>query len=53
VTVVGDSLTMVDIEATAAFARGPDALAWLRRRPGRTGLVVRSDGRAEAFGGSV
>ena len=49
VTVVGDSLTMVDIEATAAFARGPDAVAWLRRRPNRTGLVVWSDGRAELF----
>ena len=49
VTVVGDSLTWVDIEATAAFARGPDALTWLRTRPGRTGLVVWTDGTTDLF----
>lgn len=49
VTVVGTDLTWVDIEATAAYAQGPDALAWLRTRPGRTGLVVRSDGSVEAW----
>ena len=49
VTVVGDSLTAVDVEATAAFAHGPDAAAWLRLRPNRTGLVVWSDGQAEVF----
>jgi thiamine biosynthesis lipoprotein len=46
VTVVGDSLTAVDIDATAAFALGPDAARWLRTR-GRTGLVVHADGRTE------
>ena len=38
------SLTWADIDATAAFAQGPDAAAWLRTRPGRTGLVVWADG---------
>ncbi|MEN3298885.1 FAD:protein FMN transferase [Pseudonocardia sp.] len=43
VTVVGTSLTDVDIDATAAFARGPDAARWLDIR-GRTALIVRTDG---------
>jgi len=51
VTVVGADLTWVDIEATAAYALGPDALAWLRTRPGRTGLVVRPDGTVETWAG--
>jgi thiamine biosynthesis lipoprotein len=49
VTVVGNSLTWVDIEATAAYAHGPDALTWLRHRTGRTGLVVWADGRTDVF----
>ena len=51
VTVVGDDLTWVDIEATAAFAQGAGALRWLESRPGRTGVVVWRDGRVETFGG--
>lgn len=43
VTVVYGSLTWADIDATAAFAQGPEAAAWLRRRVGRTGLVVATD----------
>ncbi len=43
VTVIGDSLTWVDIEATAAFARGADAARWLSAL-GRPGLVVADDG---------
>lgn len=50
VTVVHADLTWADIDATAAFAQGTDALAWLRRRPGRSGVVVWDDGRAEVFG---
>jgi thiamine biosynthesis lipoprotein len=50
VTVVAPSLAWADIDATAAFARGGDALAWLRTRPGRAGLVVWADGTTEAFG---
>jgi thiamine biosynthesis lipoprotein len=44
VTVVADSLTVADIDATAAYAQGPEAASWLQGRPGRTGLVVWSDG---------
>jgi thiamine biosynthesis lipoprotein len=51
VSVVASDLTTADIDATAAFALGPDALTWLRGRPGRSGLVVWADGRAETFGG--
>ena len=47
VTVVADDLTWADIDATAAFAQDRDALAWLRTRPGRRGLVVWSDGRTD------
>lgn len=49
VTVVADDLTWADIDATAAYALGPDAVAWLRSR-GRVGLVVREDGTAEVVG---
>jgi thiamine biosynthesis lipoprotein len=49
VTVIADDLTWADIDATAAFARGLDALRWLRGRDGRRGLVVWADGSAEAF----
>ena len=43
VTVLADDLTWADIDATAAFALGPDAARWLRGR-GHTGLVVHADG---------
>ena len=43
VTVVGTSLTAVDVDATAAYALGPDAVGWLRTRP-HTALVVHADG---------
>jgi thiamine biosynthesis lipoprotein len=44
VTVVAGSLTDADIDATTAFALGPDAARWLESRPGRSGLVVWDDG---------
>lgn len=44
VTVVAGTLTEADIDATAAFARGPDAAHWLAGRPGRAGYVVWPDG---------
>lgn len=44
VTVISASLTWADIDATAAYAQGPDAARWLRTRPGRVGLVVWADG---------
>jgi len=50
VTVLADDLTWADIDATAAYAMGAGALAWLRGRPGRRGLVVRSDGHTDLFG---
>ena len=46
VTVIGRSLTWADIDATAAYAQGDRAAAWLRTRPVRSALVVTSDGRA-------
>lgn len=48
VTVVGSRLSVVDAYATAAFARGPGALAWLRGIPGLSGLVV--DDTVTVFG---
>ncbi|CAM3799507.1 FAD:protein FMN transferase [Nocardioides zeicaulis] len=50
VTVVGPDLTWADVDATAAYALGAGALAWLATRTGRTGLVVWDDGRCETFG---
>jgi thiamine biosynthesis lipoprotein len=44
VTVVGASLTRVDAYATAAFARGAHAIAWLEAMPGYEGLAVSSEG---------
>ncbi|SDX90908.1 thiamine biosynthesis lipoprotein [Modestobacter sp. DSM 44400] len=44
VTVVAGSLTWADIDATAAYAHGPEAAHWLETRPGRSGLVVWDDG---------
>jgi FAD:protein FMN transferase len=44
VTVIADSLTWADIDATAAYALGQGAAAWLGTRPGRTGFVVWADG---------
>nr|WP_233495635.1 FAD:protein FMN transferase [Geodermatophilus sp. TF02-6] len=53
VTVVTASLTDADVDATAAYAQGPDAAAWLRTRPGRTALVVWSDGSTTPVRGPV
>ena len=43
VTVIGTSLSAVDIDATAAYALGPDAVGWLRSRA-HSALVVHADG---------
>jgi thiamine biosynthesis lipoprotein len=51
VTVLGRSLTRVDAYATAAFAMGDRALAWLEARPGTEGLVVAADGTIAATTG--
>lgn len=50
VTVVGESLTWVDIDATAAYARGAGAADWLRGR-GRTALVVWPDASTTVLDG--
>jgi FAD:protein FMN transferase len=44
VTVLAASLTEADVDATAAYALGRKAAAWLATRPKRRGLVVWSDG---------
>ena len=44
VSVITGSLTWADIDATAAYAMGADAPAWLSTRPGRDFLVVWPDG---------
>lgn len=44
VRVIGASLTWTDIDATSAFALGPDAATWLQTCPGRSGFVVWDDG---------
>jgi len=49
VTVLADDLTWADIDATAAYAMGADALAWLRGRSGRRGIVVWRDGGSDLF----
>jgi FAD:protein FMN transferase len=51
VTVVGRSLTYVDVYATAAFAMGSAALSWLDRLEGHEGLVVSADGEVQATRG--
>ena len=51
VTVVGASLTRVDAYATAAFAMGSGALAWLESLPGCDGLVVAADATVAATSG--
>jgi thiamine biosynthesis lipoprotein len=53
VTVVTGHLTCADIDATAAYAQGPDAAAWLGHRVGRTGLVVWADGSTTTVGGTL
>ena len=51
VTIVGRQLTFVDAYATAAYAMGSDALAWIESLPGYEGLVVLADGTREATSG--
>ncbi|GAA1376208.1 FAD:protein FMN transferase [Streptomyces beijiangensis] len=51
-TVVGPRLTMTDAYATAAFARGKSAKAWLERLDGYEALAILPDGqewRTEGF----
>jgi FAD:protein FMN transferase len=52
VTVVGAFLTAVDIDATAAYALGPDAARWLAGRGHHLALVVHTDGTTTAVPGA-
>jgi thiamine biosynthesis lipoprotein len=51
VTVVADTLTWADIDATAAYALDSTAAQWLRSRPGRAAIVVWRDGSIEQVAG--
>lgn len=51
VTVVGAALTHVDAWATAAYARGAAALAWLEEVPGVEGVAVTADGDVRCTSG--
>lgn len=44
VTVIADSLTRADVDATSAYVHGPAAVDWLRRQAGLLALVVQPDG---------
>lgn len=45
ITVIGSSLTDVDIAATTAFALGDQARAWIDRHPGLAAFAIYDDGR--------
>jgi thiamine biosynthesis lipoprotein len=51
VSVVAPSLVEADVLATAAFARGESAIAWLDAMAGVQGLFVRPDGSLVQTGG--
>ena len=53
VTVVAESLTWADIDATSAYAVGPDAARWLAEERRRTGLVVWADGSTTVVDGAL
>jgi len=50
VTVLADTLTWADIDATSAYALDGEAATWLRTCPRRTGLVVWRDGTVDKIG---
>jgi FAD:protein FMN transferase len=50
-SVIGPSLTRADAYATAAFARGPEALGWLEAVPGYDALLVLPDARVAMTAG--
>ncbi|MBL8932135.1 MAG: FAD:protein FMN transferase [Kineosporiaceae bacterium] len=51
VSVIGPSLMWADVYATAAFARGPAAVGWLRTLEHHAWLVVDLDGTTTSSGG--
>jgi thiamine biosynthesis lipoprotein len=44
-TIIGPELTWADVYATAAFVKGPRALAWIATLHGHAGILVGRDGR--------
>jgi FAD:protein FMN transferase len=50
-TVVGPSLLWADVLATAAFVCGQDAVSWLRRFPGYTGISLDRSGHLDVSEG--
>jgi FAD:protein FMN transferase len=51
VTIAGRHLTFADAYATAAYAMGPDCLAWIEALPGYEGLIILADGTRDATSG--
>ncbi len=51
-TVVGRRLSEADADATAGYAMGDKARAWLAALPGRSSFAVRADGTTWATGGA-
>ena len=50
-TVVGPDVYEADRFATAAFAMGPDGIAFIERRPGLEGYMITADGQATLTSG--
>lgn len=50
VTVIAETLTWADIDATAAYALDDEAIRWLRGRPHHTAIVVWAEGSIEQVG---
>jgi thiamine biosynthesis lipoprotein len=46
-TVIGPSLTWADVYATAAFVKGPGALAWLSTLPSHAGVLIGANGAVQ------
>lgn len=44
ITILGESLTRVDVAATTAFALGNDARAWIEAQPGLEAFAVTTEG---------
>ena len=53
-TIIGPELTWADVYATAAFVKGPGALAWIATLDDHAGVLVATDGAVSAVrGGSL
>ena len=50
-TIIGPELTWADVYATAAFVKGPRALAWIATLGRHAGILVARDGRVSTVGG--